>query len=64
MAKFGRYDPRNKKRDRNKNAAQNKDIRIREVDEKPRFNLKGNNINYVILDGLDNFEDEDNDPNL
>lgn len=64
MAKFGRYDPRNKKRDRNKNHSQNKDNRIREVDEKPRFNLKGNNINYALLDGISEFDDEDNDPSL
>jgi hypothetical protein len=33
MAKFGRYDPRNKKKDRNKNHSLNKDNRIRETDQ-------------------------------
>ena len=34
MAKFGRYDPRNSKKDRNKRNAQNKDLkRIRDVSE-------------------------------
>lgn len=33
MAKYGRYDPRNKKKDRNKRNAQDKDLRIR-FDEK------------------------------
>jgi len=61
MAKFGRYDPRNKKRDRNKNQSQNKDTRIREVEERARFNLSGDNINYVLFDGIDELEDEDND---
>ncbi|MBV22749.1 MAG: hypothetical protein CMA53_01430 [Euryarchaeota archaeon] len=64
MAKFGRYDPRNKKRDRNKNQSQNKDIRIREVEEKSRFNSKSNSINYALLDGIDEFDDEDKDLNL
>jgi len=32
MAKFGRYDPRNKKKDRNKIQSLNKDNRIRETD--------------------------------
>lgn len=33
MAKFGIYDPRNKKKDRNKNHSLNKDNRIRETDQ-------------------------------
>jgi hypothetical protein len=32
MAKFGRYDPRNKKKDRNKKHSLDKDNRIRETD--------------------------------
>ena len=39
MAKFGRYDPRNKKKDRNKRHSQNKDIRIREVPEEKKYPL-------------------------
>lgn len=34
MAKFGRFDPRNKKRNKHKTQSQNKDFRIREVDAK------------------------------
>jgi len=33
MAKFGRYDPRNKKKDRNKRQSLNKDNRIRETEQ-------------------------------
>ena len=36
MAKFSRFDPRNKKSGKHKNQSQNKDIRIREVDEYSR----------------------------
>ena len=32
MAKYGRFDPRNKKNGRNKNRSLGKDIRIREAD--------------------------------
>lgn len=34
MAKFDRYDPRNKKKDRNKKNSLNKDVRIREEDSR------------------------------
>jgi len=34
MAKFDRYDPRNKKKDRNKKNSLNKDVRIREEDRR------------------------------
>lgn len=33
MAKYSRYDPRNKNRGRNKSRSLDKDIRIREVDD-------------------------------
>jgi len=33
MAKFQRYDPRNKKKDRNKKQSLNKDTKIRETDQ-------------------------------
>jgi hypothetical protein len=36
MAKFGRYDPRNKKKDRNKKHSLNKDNRIRETEQLER----------------------------
>jgi hypothetical protein len=34
MAKFGRYDPRNKKQGRNKERSIYKDIRIKQVEER------------------------------
>ena len=34
MAKYSRYDPRNKKRGKHKSQSENKDLRIREVDER------------------------------
>jgi hypothetical protein len=34
MAKYGRFDPRNKKNNRNKQHSIYKDIRIRDVEEK------------------------------
>lgn len=34
MAKFDRYDPRNKKKDRNKKNSLNKDVRIREEERR------------------------------
>ena len=34
MAKYSRYDPRNKKRGNNKMKSQERDFRIREVNEK------------------------------
>jgi hypothetical protein len=36
MAKYGRYDPRNKKNDRNKNRSLNRDIRIKESEKDVR----------------------------
>lgn len=39
MAKFSRYDPRNKKKDRNKNNSLSKEIRIREQEHKSKINL-------------------------
>ena len=59
MAKFGRFDPRNKKRDRNKNMSQTKDNRIRDVEEsKTGFKIQGHNIDYVMYDGQDEFEND------
>jgi hypothetical protein len=53
MAKFGRFDPRNKKRDRNKNISQSsRDTKIRDVEEnKTGFKIKGHQIDYVMYDG-------------
>ena len=59
MAKFGRYAPGNKKRDRNKTYSQNKDIRIRDVEEnRCNFKIKGNTPTYAIID---EWEDEEKD---
>ena len=41
MAKFDRYDPRNKKKDRNKKNSLNKDVRIREEESR--------NANQMLL---------------
>lgn len=61
MAKFSRYDPRNKKRDKHKSHSQNKDLRIRDVEESgTSLRFKGHNIDYVLYDG-DDFTQEDYD---
>jgi len=61
MAKFGRFDPRNKKRDRNKNISQSsKDTRIREVEEnRVGFKIQGHNIDYAMYDGIDELKHDD-----
>ena len=59
MAKVGRFDPRNKKRDRNKNMSQTKDNRIRDVEEsKTGFKIQGHNIDYAVYEGQDEFGDD------
>jgi hypothetical protein len=37
MAKYSRYDPRNKKKDRNKSLSINKDLSIRDAVRKAKF---------------------------
>lgn len=61
MAKFGRFDPRNKKRDRNKNNSQSsRDAKIRDVEEnKTGFRIKGHNIDYAMFDGLDEINNDE-----
>lgn len=54
MAKYGRYDPRNKKKDRNKSRSINKDIRIREEDHK----MRGKKIDWIAMDELEDELDE------
>ena len=50
MAKFGRFDPRNKKRDRNKNMSQTKDNRIRDVEEsRTGFKIQGQTFLQIIV---------------
>jgi len=63
MAKFGRYDPRNKKRDRHKSHSQNgKDFKIRDVEEnRDNFKIK---VNSSIKDILNEFDDEEIDLDL
>lgn len=53
MAKYGRYDPRNKKKSRNKNLSLEKDLKIREQkNDKYKFN-------NIVVDELDEeYEDE------
>ena len=54
MAKFSRFDPRNKKRDRNKQNSMYKDLRIRMEEE------KGRRKHRIDVTGIKNVaEDED-----
>jgi len=48
MAKFGRYDPRNKKKDRNKKNSLEKDQRIKTLNNETR--LPGFSLNEVMYD--------------
>lgn len=62
MAKFGRFDPRNKKQGRNKRKSIHKDIRIHENDKDRK--ITGYNVTHVIFDELvtieeDYFDDEE-----
>lgn len=60
MAKFGRFDPRNKKNGRNKERSIYKDIRIRMVEEKERRKNWSKDIAWVST--TDNeYEDDYND---
>lgn len=58
MAKYGRYDPRNKKKDRNKSRSINKELRIRDQDEHYEHKFKGQKIEWVILDELEEEYDD------
>lgn len=48
MAKFGRYDPRNKKNGRNKKNSLEKDHKIRSIDGETK--LQGFKLNEVMYD--------------
>ena len=48
MAKFGRYDPRNKKKDRNKKNSLEKDHRIKTLNNETK--LPGFRLNEVMYD--------------
>lgn len=54
MAKYSRYDPRNKKKDRNKSRSINKDHRIREEEHK----IRGHKIEWVVVDELEEEYDD------
>lgn len=56
MAKFERYDSRNKKKDRNKNMALDKSQRIRATEDETT--LPGFSLNEVMYDEYEGFEDE------
>lgn len=52
MAKYSKFDPRNKKQGRNKALSQDKDLRIKEADWKDGWHSVGNKrmINEVMYD--------------
>lgn len=61
MAKFGRFDPRNKKNGRNKERSIYKDIRIRAVEEKER-RKNWSTVTWVATDDVnDEYEEDYND---
>lgn len=57
MAKYGRFDPRNKNKGRNKNRSLGKDFRIREVDNQKIKHQAF--LREVVYD--DEIEEENND---
>lgn len=56
MAKYSRFDPRNKNRDRNKQRSLNRDIRIRQEDQ-PRTKIKGYAVESVWYDEYEDWDD-------
>ena len=56
MAKFGRYDPRNKKKDRNKKNSMEKDWNIKLATNETR--LPGFSLNEVMYDENDGPDNE------
>ena len=57
MAKFGRYDPRNKKKDRNKKNSLEKDHKIRSTNSE--IKLQGFKLNEVMYDEYEGPLDEE-----
>ena len=51
MAKFGRFDPRNKKRDRHKYQSLNRDVRIKEQQKSKKGYLLSDE--YVVVYSYD-----------
>lgn len=56
MAKYSRFDPRNKKRGKHKSQSENKDLRIREVENADTRQM----LNEVMYDDQYDYEDLDN----
>jgi hypothetical protein len=56
MAKYTRYDPRNKKSGNNKLKSQTKDLRIREVQD----SISKRMLNEVMYDNQNDYDDLDN----
>ena len=56
MAKYSRFDPRNKKRGKHKSASENKDLRIREVNDYDSKRL----LNEVMYDDQHDYDELDN----
>ncbi len=52
MAKFKRFDPRNKKKDRNKSRSINKDLRIREQEE---HKVRGKKIEWIVANDVEHY---------
>ena len=55
MAKYSRFDPRNKKKARNKQRSLEKDIRIRKEEKEIRY--MGRQADFVVYD--DEMEEQD-----
>lgn len=54
MAKFSRFDPKNKKKDRNKRLSINRDNKIKSVEKDRR--IQGKTVEYVIQDQYDDLK--------
>ena len=54
MAKFSRFDPKNKKKDRNKKLSINRDNKIKSVEKDRR--IQGKTVEYVIQDQHDDLK--------
>jgi hypothetical protein len=59
MAKFGRFDPRNKKQGRNKQRSIYKDIRMHDIDKGRK--ISGIKVNEIWVDEWANVEGEYDD---
>lgn len=60
MAKYSRYDPRNKKNGRNKTRSLGKDVRIRTTENyKDVHKYKGTQLEWVTMDEVGDDTDEE-----